>query len=336
MTARRVAILVENAKDSGGSRVIFNLVKERVLAGEQVTLLVVLRNIKGLRDLVGQVRDLIACKLRVGFGVAVRLQIQRVRSKKFREIVSTSRRTLDFITSYGDQRHIHLFQHIEAWRTLNSDEFRDFCQLNHYPSGPETVDLIKDIGIPEDVRYLEVLGRIKRIQTVSCFLKSVVDYLGAASEITVSEPPPHIKGASDFCVRDTDVLLFVRGLVFKGDQLSLKLACKLGKRGFKIMVVAGPRTHNLICKLPQVENIKVLLNPIDDELAKAFARSRIVVHPSLCEGFGSIPQESMQFGCATVASGVGWLHGKSSTENLHIMRAHDIDIYEKKIVQILG
>ena len=54
-------------------------------------------------------------------------------------------------------------------------------------------------------------------------------------------------------------------------------------------------------------NCKMLINISDDEKHVLLAKSSIVVIPSLYESFGIVALESMQHGCATLASNVGGL-----------------------------
>ena len=63
----------------------------------------------------------------------------------------------------------------------------------------------------------------------------------------------------------------------------------------------------------------------EETLGELFSKSWIVVHPSLSEGFGSIPQEAIQHDCYVISSKTGWLIDHESHEKVKVVKKHSFD-----------
>ena len=343
MARKRIAVLVENVRDSGGNRVIFIRIAE--LASDPsnaVTVLVTARRIRTPKDVAGQLRDIVASKIKYRFAHKVLLQRGAVDFNDYDEVISTGRGPLEFVDQLEDRRHIHLIQHIESWAVLNSDAFRDFSRAVRYPTGQDCIDLIRNSGIAAETRYLGKLARIKRFQTVSPFLESIINGLANSHEVDTNEPPdislvptPSMAGRP-FEQRDIDVLFFVRGLTFKGDALTIQVINALRGSPYRLALIAGRRTARLLADIDPAVEVETHNIPSDQVVADLYYRSKIVVQPSLCEGFGAIPREALAFGCHVVASRTGWLQSKSARPaRLSVIERHDESLYVESIRHIL-
>lgn len=321
----KVALLVKNLTPSGGNRVILHLFDAlQRLPGVEVHVLVVPEARRGIRD----VWNLIACKRRYGAAASVRRLSRPADPGAFDLLISTSRRTLDFVADLSHSAHVHLFQAVEAWDSENSGAFLEHCRDERYPDGRETIDLVRRIGIARDVRYVDQIASTQRFLAVSGYLADAARHAGGPSEVTVRVPPLTLRGAGGGTERDIDVLLFLRGFVYNGDDVTSALAHELADTRLRVAVVAGN-----YCRAAQVralgrrERLTILREPQDGALAALYASARAVVHPSLSNGGGFIPFEALSFGCAVVASRTGWLASAEGGGPLSIMDRHDLNAY---------
>lgn len=331
---RRIGLLVKNLNMSGGNRVIMNLFDRlaelQASNGVEVHVFVVPERKRQLAEFF----SLAACKRRYGAAASVRRVSRPIDPADFDALISTSRRTLDFVADLAHPVHFHLFQAIEAWDTLNSAAFLDWCRTRGYPGPEACIDAIREIALPQDVRYVEQLAAIRQVLTVSEYLELTSRYLGCAAEdIIVREPAPNIRGHAR-SVRNIDLLLFVRGFSYNGDDLAVTLANKLAGRPYRVAVVAGRRAKPLVKTLGEREGLSVIYDPSDAALADLFAATRVVAHPSLHNGGGFIPIEALCFGCSVVASRTGWLLTESKG-CLTVAERHDPAIYLVEIERIL-
>lgn len=329
---RRIGLLVKNLNMSGGNRVIMNLFDR--LAEQDMTEVHVFV-VPEIKRHLGEMFSLAACKRRYGAAASVRRASRPIDPGEFDALISTSRRTLDFVTDLSHPAHFHLFQAIEAWDTTNSAAFLDHCRVRGYPGPEACIDAIREIGLPQDIRYVDQLAATRCILTVSEYLELTARYLGCdEGDIIVREPVPNIRGAPH-AVRTIDLLLFVRGFSYNGDDLAVTLANALADKPYRISVVAGRRAKPLVKTIAERDGLSVVYEPSDAALAELFAATRVVAHPSLHNGAGFIPIEALTFGCSVVASRTGWLLTESKGR-LTVAERHDPQFYLAEVERLLA
>jgi glycosyltransferase involved in cell wall biosynthesis len=126
----------------------------------------------------------------------------------------------------------------------------------------------------------------------------------------------------------------VRGFSYNGDALAIEVANAISHK-YRVAVVAAQRAKALVKAIHRRDTVTIVRDPSDAALAELFASSRLVVHPSLCNGGGFVPVEALSFGCAVVASRTGWLLAAESQEPLIIVDRHDPEIYLAEALRIL-
>jgi glycosyltransferase involved in cell wall biosynthesis len=337
MARRKIALLIENIKDSGGNREIFRLFKSLSASTEnRVSVLVLARDRSSLKDFGGHIRDVVFSKAKYRGASAVKSQKQIIYGG-YDLVISTSRRTLNFVGAFDAPWHLHFMQHIEAWASLNSEIFRRFCIDSRYPNPQECVALIRNIGIAEDIAYLGQLSRTRNFRAVSPYLAEIARALSPDASVEIAEPKPHILPAivADL-PRSIDVMMFLRGLKFKGDDLNLAVAKSLAARSRRLAIVCTPKTAPLVDDIAGRSNVEIYTLPSNETVGRLYQRAKIVLHPSLCEGFGSIPQEALAIGCDVLASRSGWVGYGERPNRLHIMDVHSPEEYITKIEAILA
>ena len=341
---RRVAMLVENVKDSGGNRVLFLKAAELAKSGgNHLTIYVTARRIARMKDVAGQARDIIASKIKYHFADAVELLWGNVDFSRFDEVITTGRRALDFIDQLDDPRHLHLIQHIEAWGTLNSAMFREFAESVRYPTGLDCLALIRRNAVPAELAYLDRLAHVTRFATVSNFLKSILESFASTKEVTL-RPPPDVGAVPPIVTnrwaspsRDIDILYFMRGLPFKGDALIADVINGLAKEGYRGVLIAGLRNRKMVDAIADKSRLRIINNIAPNHVvADLYSRARIVVHPSLSEGYGLIPREALRFGCHVIASRTGELQDVTEAiDRLTIIDRHLVELYVSEIRRVL-
>jgi glycosyltransferase involved in cell wall biosynthesis len=323
----RIALLIKSMRRSGGNRVIAGLFDRlRRLDNIEIHVFVVPESSPHL----GEVRNLFMAKRKYRAAASVTRPGRAVDPGEYDLLISTSRRTLDFVTDPAHPRHVHLLQAIEAWDTVNSPFFLDYCMERRYPSPEDCIDLIREIGLPQDVRYLHQIGLVDRIRTVSGYLDSAIRYAGRPSEVVVCEPELFLRGTGGRATRDIDILLFLRGEPYNGDVLSVAITNTF-QEPCHMMVVATRKATPLLKKIRRRDQTSVIFDPLDGALKEIFASTRFVLHPSLCNGGGFIPIEALSFGCNVVSSRTGWLSTAKSTGNLIIVDRHDPSLYRSAL-----
>lgn len=331
--ARRVALLVKNLKVSGGNRVILALY-DQLQRTDQVEVHV--RVVPEARPHVRELWNLIACKRRYGAAASVTRIVRPLDPGAFDVLVSTSRRTLDFVADLSHPAHVHLLQAVEAWDTENAPPFLDYCRTRHYPGPEECIELVHRIGLPQDVRYVRQLSEVRRVLAVSDYVGGAIRHAGRPDSVTVCAPPLPLAGTGGHTERTLDVLLFLRGFAYTGDDMVVAIANALADKPYRVVVVAGNySTRRQLRGLHQRERLSVVRDPPAAALASLYAASRVVVHPTLCSGGGFIPFEARSFGCAVVASRTGWLMSGESGDRLAIVQSHDLQTYLRAIVRLL-
>jgi hypothetical protein len=327
-----IGLLTKNLTASGGNWVIMRLFDQLVATGRAEVHVFVVPE-EGAH--VGVLRNLVACRRRYAAAASVKPALRAVRPADFDVLLSTSRRTLDFVADLSHPAHVHLFQMIEAWRTMSSDALLDRCRRLGYPGPGESVALVRELGIPEDLRYLEQVGATRRFVAVSEFLASAAASLGAAKDVDVRVPDRHVKRSGPALPRNIDALFFLRGQVHKGDDLTLQVANAMPDAS-RVTVVVAPGASRAARRLHRRPGLVTASDPPPPVLADLLASSRVVVHPSLCEGGGSIPVEALALACQVVASRTGWLLRAESGGPLSVIERHDPELYLAEVLRRLG
>ena len=327
----RIALLVKNLNLSGGNRVIFSLF-DRLQSTPNVELHVFV--VPDAKRHIKEFFDLAACKRRYGSAASVTRISRPINSENYDVVISTSRRTLDFVLDLASPRHIHLLQAIEAWDTLNSETFRRFCADRRYPAPAECVELVRTVGFPQDLRYLEQISSSRRFLTVSEYMASTIRHAGQPQDVIISEPKLDFRGTISPAEKTIDFLFFVRGFPYNGDALAIAVANTLSDK-YRIAIVAARRAKAELRSLQKHNHGSVVRDPSDAGLAELFAATRVVIHPSLHNGAGFIPQEALPFGCAVVASRTGWLFPAQSKGKLTVVDRHDPIIYRSETLRAL-
>ena len=328
----RIALLIKSMKRSGGNRVIADLF-DRLHQSHDTEIHVFA--VPESRPHIGEVRNLILSKRRFRAAASMTRTRCPVNPGQFDLLISTSRRTLDFVTDLAHPAHVHLLQAIETWDTVNSAPFLEYCRDRRYPFPGECIDLIRKIGFPQDVRYLEQIGAVGRIRTVSAYLDSAIRYAGQPREVVVCEPELFVRGTGGRVVRDIDILLFLRGAVYNGDALAVAITNALQDKPYRMVVVAARKAKSLIHEIRKRDLVSIVYDPSDAALAGHYASARVVLHPSLCNGGGFIPIEALSFGCTVVASRTGWLLSAQSRGNLMVVDRHDPNAYCAEVLRAL-
>lgn len=328
----RVGLLVKNLTASGGNWVIMRLFDHLVASGRAEAHVFVVPE-EGVH--VGVLRHLVACRRRYAAAASVKLALRPVHPADFDVLLSTSRRTLDFVADLSHPAHVHLFQMIEAWKTMRSDAFLDHCRRRGYPGPGESVALVRELGLPEDLRYLEQVGETRRFLTVSEFLASAAASLAAAADVEIRVPDRHIRRPGPALQRGIDALFFLRGQVHKGDDLALEVANAMPD-ACRVTVVVAPEASRAARRLRRRPGLVTSEDPPPPVLADLLASSRVVVHPSLSEGGGLIPVEALALDCQVVASRTGWLFRAESGGRLSVLDRHDPGLYLAEVLRRLG
>lgn len=332
---RRIALLVKNLRPSGGNRVIMQLFDElQSMLGVEMHVFVTPETAFPFSGY----GSYLSCKQRYGAAKSVRRPLRAVNPADFDVVVSTSRRTLDYVSDLGHPAHVHLLQALEAWHTENTDAFLTFCRTRHYPQASDCIDLVREIGLRRDTRYLQQIASVRCVQTVSDHLAEIIGLCGVADRIAVREPElPILCSEAKERERDIDVLMLLRGFVYNGDDMTLALARSLAGSSRSLAVVVSaycpPEQAAALSALP---DLRLIRNPPPGDLANLYARSRTVVHPPLCAGGGFMPFEALSFGCSVAASRSGWLCRATGGERLAVIDRHDPALYVEAIERFLS
>jgi len=246
-------------------------------------------------------------------------------------IFTTSKKTLIAIPNEKIKKIIHIHQHFEFWELLNSKHFQNLCEINGYLTPQQLVEQIKQNKLKmDDKKYLDRLKNISEVITVSRYLGQGLDCLNNDCNVTLSTVHPHIKYSKNHhFIREYDLLVFYRGSPWKGDAMSVALIHYFREIGWSICVVNSSKI--LHKKLRRFQNVTSIYKPSDKKLSQYYLKSKIVVTPSLSEGFGSIPQEGLAFGCKVVTSKTGvW---DQENKSLLVCQTHNLVEYVEKIKQ---
>ena len=323
-------LIFENLRPTGGVRQALVLALELAQACD-VVLCIVRREIISLRSIAGFFKDLVIAYQNKPKGVRLRVLCKPLEAMPARHVITTSKSTLKWVKKIDSPWHSHYFQHIEVWGTLNSIEFERFCESNGYPDSREFGLFLSDLMDDQEREYLAQLENVRNFFTVSAFLKRFLTERSPGSAITIKSVFPHIRGEKGgSAARDIDLLFFLRGLRFKGDDLTTRLIKYYAAKGKKIAVVVS-----LNLPLPaSTETVRYFIRPSDSEVAELYSRARLTVHASLLEGFGSVPQEAAALGSAVVCSNTGWLLDDVN-DSITKISHHRLDDYVDVIDRVL-
>lgn len=322
-------IFIENLFPNGGTRQFLKLLRLNNFKNK-TTFYMIRRDFNSIKSVAGFIKDYLYSILHKPENTQIKLIFNPIHLKKNTLYISTSRRTLDFIIDVESPNHIHYFQHIEFWEYLNSDEFMKYCSESGYPSALFFAKLFKRENKLLNYNYKNKLPKINNFLTVSEFLSKILENLNKRN-ITLIKVIPHITH-SNTCSKTYDLLLFYRASRFKGDDIVIDIINKYSNL-YKIAVVAF--NNNINKKITFNKNIFMYVRPSDVALGELYAKSRLVIHPSLSEGFGSIPQEALEHDCYVVSSKTGWLIEHESSEKVKIIEKHSFENYIYEIDKLL-
>jgi glycosyltransferase involved in cell wall biosynthesis len=321
----RYLILFQDLRFTGGVRQAVKLASD--LPSAAVTICIVPRVSKNLKNLLGFLKDLLLALRHKPRSVRLRVIFSALSASENEFVITTSKRTLEFVTNPSSDFHIHYFQHIEVWDFLNSSNFLEFCKHQGYPSAESMARLLEKALSGKDERYFKSLQNINKFMTVSLFLKDLVLLVNPKASVKIMDVSPHIVSSiQERTGKCDDILFFIRGLSFKGDDMSKDLVKHYSLQPLKINVISS---NEMDSTCPS--NVNIFVRPTDEQVAKLYATTKVVVHPSLSEGFGSIPQEALSFGCIVVGSKTGWLLNAEQQHNLKVIGAHQISAYKDAI-----
>lgn len=335
-----ILYIVENAVDSGGNRVIFIKIKESIKKGNKVEVAYILRRISRIKDLFGFFKDYIGMVLKYR-GVKIKLLNQPISTENYNQVVTTGRRCLEFLNDISSYKHIHLIQHLEVWSTFNSQFFIDLSKSKGYASSDETLKCVYLNDCPEEQAYISRLKKIKTFETVSEYLKRILLEINSTATINVKEPPEisyplnQYSKKIKFENRNYDILFLLRGLKFKGDDLVLDLINAIIEKKYKLkiaIVVSGKAKFKF-----KNSQVSYFINPSNIKMAGLYSESKILVNPSLTEGFGAVPREAILYGCKCITSNTGWLQDfEKNDKNIEIINKHKINLYLDAIDKMMN
>lgn len=322
-------IFIENLFPNGGTRQFLKLLNLNTFRGN-TRLFLVRRDFSSLRNILGFFKDYLYALLHKPKNVRLKIIFKPVHLRDDTVYISTSRRTLEFIKNLNSKNHYHYFQHIEFWEFLNSKTFFEYCTNKGYPDSLYFSQLFsKDINLL-DKKYKNNILQINNFLTVSNFLSEILSKLNKKN-IQLIDVRPHISYQNKL-LNEYDLLLFYRACNFKGDEMTIEIIKKY-KDKYKIVIVAF--NNEIYKKIKINNNITIYIHPADTELGKIYSKSKLVINPSLSEGFGSVPQEALYHDCCVVTSNTGWVINTDSNERVVIIRKHTIDSYTDGIDKIM-
>lgn len=328
--------IVENAVDSGGNRVIYQYIKNE---GSEYTGYL-LRRFTKPKDFLGFLKDVVTVHLKY-LGISKPMLLWKsVAAKNYDLVVTTGRRCLDFIDDVSAHNHLHLIQHIEAWKTLNSSEYLNYCIEIGYPSGQRTIEFIINHNDSDEIQYISKLKRIQKFKTVSPFLKEIIYEINPTAIIETVEPPeisyPILKFGQTKMINDRkyDLLIILRGLDFKGDDVGLALINSVELSHLRKVVVLSTKASIKKYK-ESIDGLgTVFCSPTDYEFALLLSESKIVINSSTSEGFGAVPREALKYGCKCVSSKTGWVINSQKNENLSVVNSHKKNLYIDAVLEL--
>ena len=233
-SSKQKVIFIENLYPNGGTRQFLKLLKFENFRDNTVFYLI-RRDFNSPKNILGFIKDYIYAFFHKPRNTEIKLIFNPICIESDTLYISTSRRTLNFITELDSPNHIHYFQHIEFWEYLNSNEFLEHCTVSGYPSSSFFSNLFSIKNELLDNDYKTSLPKINNFLTVSKFLYNILKNLNK-SNINIMKVLPHINHPNKFS-KEYDLLLFYRASRFKGDEMVLKIINKY-KSLLKIVVIA--------------------------------------------------------------------------------------------------
>ena len=333
-----VLFLIENAVDTGGNRVILKKIKEYTEdQGNCIEVGYTLRKITKLKDYLGVAKDIFGVYKKFFFIAKINILFRPICIKRFNLVISTGRRCIEFVSVLEDNRHIYLMQHFEVWKTYNSSFFINQSRESGYCNSIDTVKAVYFNNNPDEMNYINNIRKIKNFITVSVYLKDIITYINPLIKSIVVQEPPEISFPhesliiNNFSERKYDLLLFLRGVDFKGDGIVIKILEYYNNTEINIAVVVSLRKIKINKLAP---NISFYIQPSDSSLAYLYNNSRIVIVNSLTEGFGAVAREAIKFGSKCISSNTGWVQ-HSDYPDLYKVYHHKFESYISKSQELL-
>ncbi len=156
--------------------------------------------------------------------------------------------------------------------------------------------------------------RADRIITVSHFSKSRIirHFPGAAERVYVIYPPlSKVFMPLNFVVKQDAILYVGSANERKNPAGTIEAFLKLKSRTLKLWMVGGfykhfrlsERTRKLFAKAEETANVRFFRNLDDKGLVELYNRAKLLLFPSLYEGFGYPIVEAFACGCPVITSG---------------------------------
>jgi glycosyltransferase involved in cell wall biosynthesis len=334
--AKNIVLLMENIRLTGGVRQALKLIGESG-AVQKKEIWLIRRTGAFLRARLGELKDYIIASKNKPRGIKLRFAPRVIYVDPSAVVISTSCKTLKSIKNPGHVNHWHYCQHIEFWDLLNAEVFVRYCVSVRYPNAADIFFMIDKYPDLVDKKYVENFRETNNFLCVSRFLVEIIDLIHDRLDKNVALVPvePHIKGRDGSRNCELDVLFFIRGIPFKGDELAWELIDAISGSNYVVGVVlsAGSKLN----KRFRGKGIKFYANPPDNQLGRIYASANVVVNTSLCEGFGSIPQEALSYGCKVVTSNTGWIADACVvSSDVQVIDRHDKNKYLVAITELCG
>jgi glycosyltransferase involved in cell wall biosynthesis len=206
-----------------------------------------------------------------------------------------------------DVYHPTLYRHVRVARWKKMVVTHLDCAYERYPALFNRVEMIKRLR----------RRQFQRADAIICISESTRRDLHEFYDLPenktfvvhlgVTELKRHLDGQVEFR-RDRPFLLYVGSRAcYKNFPALLKGFAAAGlESDFDIVVVGGGATTEaelaLIREMGLVERVRFVPRAPDPVLAKFYAQARLLVNPSLYEGFGLPPLEAMSLGCPTLVA----------------------------------
>ena len=327
-----ITILFQDLRQNGGVRQALKLVELDGYINMNIGILV--PNLMDFKLIMQFAHDVIYFFVKLKNHNKLIFVRKEMKASKKHRIITTSKKTLNYVCNIESEYHIHYCQHIETWDLYKSNYFKNYCVKKSYPNSSEFFKITskKSLFNSNDHKYLNKLYLIKNFLTVSSYLKNILLLFNKTASIKIIKVNPHINLylKKNITKKNNFCLFFLRGHDVKGDDLIERIIFSHKINRPLVIVISYIPNISLLLKL-KLFKIKFYVKPSDNKLSILYRNSAVVVHPSLSEGFGSVPQEGIRYNCKVIASKTGWLVGKKSSKDLKIISKHLFSLYVEEI-----
>ena len=329
-------LILQDLSLNGGTRQALKLFDDKDFDNLKIALLK--PNFKNILSSIRFIKNAIIFFIYIKKIININFISHKIKATNKLKVITTSKKTLEFIANIDSQYHIHYCQHIEIWKLYESKLFINFCRQKGYPDGKKLSFLIDQFYLnlsSIDKKYLNNISLIKNFYVVSFFLDEFINSINSNCNIFHQKVYPHINKVNlNLPKEKNSVIFFIRGQKFKGDDLIEKII--FSKRLMNIkkyLVLSFIPKKNYLNKINKISNLSVFVKPSDNQLSKLFSKANLLVNASLSEGFGSLPQEALYYNCNVITSNTGWILNKKQSKRLKIIKKHKVNDYIKEIIK---